>query len=322
MFRVSKLESMIELVEEQLVKGRLRWLANFSEIHKDYPVEDTIFPIYASGGLQEKGFFLSRIYSAMVVPRYKVHLLLYTEPEIDKYSLRKMIMALKRKFGAEDWIFLVLVQNQRLSNTLRENIENVGEKTVGINAYSISTRETVTSNNFLGRALSKQLRLDKYRKADTASPLPDRVLPKQLKLGQFEYQKFDIPNYLKSFTITFALGIGLLAFAGLSGIRQAISPLTILILFILAIIIGRVIYKSRYHISVQLDSKGFKMREGNKTTQRNWRDYASISIFVSSQLETFLRLKSKDETFDLPLSRTGLPRRETYNMVRQILEGS
>src|SRR4030067_2261819 len=111
---MNELKFIIDLVERDLVKGNLRWLANFNEIRRDFRVEDVEFQIYASGGLQEKGFFLSRIYSALVVPRYKVHLLLYTSPEINKDLLRKAILALKRKFGGVDWSFLLFVPGHPL----------------------------------------------------------------------------------------------------------------------------------------------------------------------------------------------------------------
>src|SRR5512136_2310609 len=139
-----------DLIEEQIIKGRLKWLANLNEIRKSFIIEDLTFPIYASGGLQEKGFLLSRIYSALVVPKYRVRLLLRTASEIDTQSLRRIVIALKREFGMDDWIFVVLMQNQRLSKAFRESINAVEDKTVGICAYSVSTKESVTSNNFLG----------------------------------------------------------------------------------------------------------------------------------------------------------------------------
>jgi hypothetical protein len=49
-------------------------LANFNEIHRTYTIGDITFPIYASGSLQERGFFLSKIFSALVTPKYKIHL--------------------------------------------------------------------------------------------------------------------------------------------------------------------------------------------------------------------------------------------------------
>src|SRR3990170_6555909 len=151
-----ELTFITNLVEEQLVKGHFRWLANFSEVQRDYVVEDVVFPVYALGGLQEKGFFLSRIYSTFVTPKYKIHFLLFSSPEINTASVRKMILALKRKLGAEDWIFLVLVQGQPISKALRDSIESIDDKTVGICAYGIGEKDLVVSNNVLGRGLSKQ----------------------------------------------------------------------------------------------------------------------------------------------------------------------
>jgi hypothetical protein len=286
-----------DLIEEQIIKGRLRWLANFNEIRKGYAVDDIVFPIYASGGLQEKGFLLSRIYSAMVVPRYKVHLMVYSAPEITRDLLSKIAIALKRKFPSPDWVFLILVQGQPIGNSLKGSIEEIDDKNLGVAAYGLGAKETITSNNVLGRGLGKQLK------------------PYEVK-----YENFDVPNYLKSFTATFVLGILLLVFLGLSGYTVAIQPATILFMLVLAIVVGYAIYRSHYKMSVTLDSKGFKLREGNKITEQKWNNFSGVSVFISPNLEVFLRLKSKDDKFDLPISRTGLPRRETYRMVREILK--
>jgi hypothetical protein len=226
-----------------------------------------------------------------------VHLLVYTSPEINRETLRKIVFALKRKFQAPDWVFLILVQGQPIGKALQESIEEIDDKNLGIAAYGLGAKENVTSNNVLGRGIAKQIK------------------PYEVK-----YENFDVPNYLKSFTATFALGIGLLVFLALSGFSLAISPVTILIMLVFAVIVGQVIYKQRYHMSVIIDSRRFKLREGRKITERKWSTYSGVSIYISPNLETFLRLKSKDESFDLPLSRTGLPRRETYNMIKQIVK--
>ena len=294
---MSELTLVNDLVEEKIVKGDLRWLANFNEVRRDYAVETIVFPIYASGGLQERGFFLSRIFSTLVVPRYKIRFLLYTSPEIDASFLRKMILTCKNKFDPDDWIFLALVQSQPFKKELKDTVTSVGEKTVGIVAYSLAQNETVYSNNVLGKGLAKQL-----------------------KLTEAKFESFDVPNYLKSFTLTFALGTFLLVIISLLGARQAISPLTLLVMAFFSLIIGQLIYKSRYHMSISIDSKGFQLRQGKKVTKGKWSDYTSLSIFVSSGRETYLRLSSKKDTFDLPLSRVGMPRRETYNIIRQLIK--
>ncbi len=284
------------LVEEQLVKGHFRWLANFSEVQRDFEVEDTVYSVYAAGGLREKGFFLSKIYSTFVTPNYKIHFLLYSAPEINPVNVKKMILALKRKLGAEDWLFLVLAQGQPMGKALRESIESVDDRTVGVCGYGVGQKDLVRSNTVLGRGLAKQL-----------------------KLNEVKFEDFDVPNYLKSFTLTFAAGVGLLVFLALSGVTQAISVITLMILAVLSILIGQVVYKSRYHTSIKIDGKGFRLREGNKTKERKWTDFQDVSILISSNQETFLRLKAKNETVDLPIARTGLPRRETYNIVKHLI---
>ena len=293
-----ELNFIIDMVEEQLVKGNLRWLANFNEIRRDYDIGDVTFPIYASGGLQEKGFLLSRLYSALVTPRYKIHLLLYTAPEVDPKLLRKMILLCKQRFGPDDWIFLSLVQSQPLEKTVKEIITNTADRTVGIAAYSLASKETVTSNNVLGRGLEKQLKLTEAR-----------------------FEVFDIPDFLKSFTIVFGLGTFMLIALTLSGIQQVSTnmPLALMIMAPISLIAGHRIYKGRYHMTLTLDNKGFQVREGNKMTEGKWSDYTDATIYITSARETCLRLRSKEENFDLPLSRVGISRKEAYNMVRQLI---
>jgi len=287
------------MVEEQIVKGNLRWLANFNEIHKDYVIGDITFPIYASGGLQERGFFLSRIYSALVTPRYKIHLLLYTAPEVNNKLLRKIILSCKNKFGADDWIFLGLVQSQPFEKTVKEAITNTADKTVGIAAFSLTSKEIVTSNNVLGKGLAKQL-----------------------KLIEAKFEAFDVPNYLKGFTMIFGLGTLMLITIALSGVPQVFSNtiLTFLLLAVFSLIAGHRIYKMRYHVTLSLNSKGFQLQEGRRLTNDKWSNYSDVTIYITPRLETCLRLHSKEETFDLPLSRVGISRKETYNAIKQLIK--
>jgi hypothetical protein len=285
------------MFEEQIVKGNLRWLANFNEIHKDYTIGDVTFPIYASGGLRERGFFLSKIYSALVTPKYKVHLLLYTTPELNPKLLRKIIISCKSKFGADDWIFLGLVQNQPFEKTTKEAITNTADKTVGIAAFSLASKETVTSNNVLGKGLAKQL-----------------------KLTEAKFEAFDLPNYLKGFTMILGLGVLILIVLALSGLPQAIQPLTLLLMAVFSLIAGHRIYKTRYHMTLSLNSRGFRLQEGRKVTEGKWSNYSDVTMYITPKMETCLRLHSKDENFDLPLSRVGVSRKEAYNTIRQLMK--
>jgi hypothetical protein len=284
------------MVEEQLVSGDLRWLANFNEIHRDYVLGDVVFPIYATGTLQERGFFLSRIYSALVTPKYKINFLLYTSEEIDPKFLRKIILACKSRFGPDDWVFLALAQSEPIGSVLKKTITEMHEKTLGIAAYSLKSKESVSSDNVLGRSLAKHVKLNEAR-----------------------FEAFDWINYLKSFTIVFVLGIALLIFISLSGLREAIQPLTLLLTAVFSLIVGHAVYKKRYHTTLTLSSKGFALKEGGATREGKWSDYSDAAIYVTPAREIYLRLSGKEKTFDLPVSRTRISRNEAYNTIKQLL---
>ncbi len=285
------------MVEEQLVKGNLRWLANFSEIRKDYTIGDVTFPLYAYGSLQEKGFFLSKIFSALVTPRYKIHLLIYTEQNFDPKLVRKLVLACKGKFGSEDWIFLGLVQKEAFQKATKEAIANTADKNVGIVAYSLASKERVTSENVLGKGLAKQLKLTEAR-----------------------FEAFDLPNYLKSFTITFFLVVLFLVFLTISGIQNIVNPLSLLIAIVVSLLVGHRLYRTRYHTVLSMDGKGFQLWEGKTVKEGKWADFSDVAIYVTPKRETCLRLYSKNGNIDLPLSRTGLSRKETYSIIKRLVK--
>ncbi len=299
---MSELDFITEMVEEQLIKGNLRWLADFNEIHRDYTVGNVVFPIYAFGSLQEKGFFLSRIYSALVTPKYKINFFFYKSKEIDPKLLREMILSLKSKFGSGDnWIFLGLVQSQPLEKAVKSAVEDLSDRNVGVAIFTLASKEAVSSNNVLGKGLIKQL-----------------------KLTEAKFEIFDLPNYLKSFTMVFCLGILIVLFIALSGLRQAVQPstlpLTLLLVAAFSLIGGYRLYKTSYHTTLSLNDKGFVLEEGRKTKEGKWSEYIDAVIHVTSKREACIRLRSKKETFDLPISRAGISRKEAYHTIRQLIK--
>lgn len=292
-----ELDFITDMVEEKLVKGNLRWLANFNEIDRDYAISDITFPIYASGSLQERGFLLSRLFSTLVTPKYKIHFFLYTSPEVDPKFLRKMILAFKSRFGADDWVFLGLVQSQPLGKNTKETVADITDKNIGIAIYSLAPKEMVSSNNVLGRNLAKQLKLTEAR-----------------------FEAFDLPNYLKSFIMILSLGTLMLIFLYFSGVKQAISIYTLLLMTLFSLISAYPVYKTRYHMTLSINSKGFHLRKGKTITEGKWSNYTDATIYITPNYETCLRLHSKKETFDLPLSRVGLSRKDAYNAIKQLIK--
>jgi len=293
---VYEVNFIADMVEEKLVKGNLRWLANFREIHRDYAVGDIIVPVYALGSLEEKGFLLSRIFSTFVTPKYKIHFLIYTSNDIDVKFLRKLVISCKNKFGPDDWIFIELVQRTPIEKTVKDAIKNIADKRVGVVASSLASKDEVFSDNILGRSLKKQLKLTEAR-----------------------FEAFDAPDYLKGFAIVFFLGTFMLIALQLFFLIPAVRLESLLLMLTFSAILGYSVYKTRYHRVLKLNEKGFELWKGKSSTQGKWADFTDVSIYIAPNRESFLRLYSKEGTTDLPLSRVGMSRKEAYSAIRQLL---
>jgi len=286
------------MMEEHLAKGNLTWLANFNEIYRDYVLDDFTVPVYAVGSLTERGFFLSRMFSFFVTPKYKIHFLLCTPTELSVKFLRKLILSCKRKFGADDWIFIALVYSKPLEKGVKDDISNLADERVGVAAYSLASKDEVASDNVLGRALKKHL-----------------------KLTEAKFETINVPDYLKSVAIVFSLGtlfLVALLFLGL-GISR-FMPLALLIMLAFSIIAAYPMYKRRYHTVFSLDGKGFKFWKGGDLIEGKWSNYTDVSIYITPRREACIRLHSKERAFDIPLSKVGLSRKEAYNAIKQILK--
>ncbi|MEM3549787.1 MAG: hypothetical protein QXN87_05175 [Candidatus Bathyarchaeia archaeon] len=291
-----ELEFIKDAVEEQIIRGNLRWLANFNEIRRDYALGEIVFPIYASGGLQERGFLLSKVFSALVTPKFRVHFFLYTCPSLDTKIFRKIVTSLKGKFGRDDWILLSLVQNQPISKDLKNAVKEVKDKNLGVTISSLESRENLPSENVLGKGLIKQFKVTEAR-----------------------FEAFDLPNYLKSFTIVVFLGVFILVFLAISGFSQAVHPLTLLLLVFFSFIAGHKIYKSRYHTKLTLTSDGFRIQEGQRVTEGKWHEYKEATFYITPNRETYIRLYSEKGKVDIPVSRAGIPRKEAYNTIQRLM---
>jgi hypothetical protein len=117
----------------------------------------------------------------------------------------------------------------------------------------------------------------------------------------------------------FFFGTLLLVALAFSGWRQAVQPLTLLLMATFSLIIGHRIYKSRYHMTITLNSRGFQIKEGSTVKGGKWSDYTDVTVYITPRRETCLRLHAGKESFDLPISRAGISRKEAYNTIKQLI---
>ncbi len=291
-----ELDFIVDMMEEQLIKGTLRWLASFKEVYRDYALGSFSIPIYAVGSLTEKGFFLSRIFSAFVTPKYKIHFLLYTSDVLSAKSMRELILSCKRKFGSEDWIFITVVQTSRIEKAVRSAVKSLADKQVGLAVYSLAAKDEVSSNNVLGRALKQRLRLTEAR-----------------------FEPLNVPDYLKSITVMFTSGVLLLVLLIIMGTSLNV-PLSLLVILAFSIIAAYPLYRRWFHTAFLVNSKGFILWKGQDVAEGKWADFTDISLHITPQHDVHIRLHAQKAVFDIPLSRVGLSRRETYAAIKQRLK--
>jgi hypothetical protein len=210
--------------------------------------------------------------------------------------MRKLILSCKRKFGSKDWVFITLVQDKTVDKALRSAVTDLADKQVGLAIYSLASKDEISSNNVLGRALKKRLRLTEAR-----------------------FEPLNVPDYLKSITIMFSSGVLFLVVLLFMGINLNML-LALLVILTFSIIAAYPIYKRYFHTVFSANNKGFRLWKGRRLVGGKWANYTDISIHITPQHDTHIRLHSKKETFDIPLSRVGLSRKETYDTIKQRLK--
>jgi hypothetical protein len=177
-------------------------------------------------------------------------------------------------------------------------VEKIADSKVGVALYSLASKNMISSENVLGKALKKQL-----------------------NLAEAKFEAFDFPNYLKSFAMIFSLGTLMLIVVAFSfNMPVAVHPVTLLSMALISILIGHKIYKTRYHNTLTLNGVGFKLQEGKNVTDEKWLNFKDISLHITPKHETCLRLYSKEKTLDLPLSRVGMSRKEAYSLIEQLIK--
>ena len=125
---------------------------------------------------------------------------------------------------------------------------------------------------------------------------------------------------MKSVTIVFSLGVLFLVALLFLGVSGRGMPLALLIMLAFSVIAAYPVYKRRYHTVFSVNGRGFKLWKGGNLAEGRWSDYTDASIYITPRREACIRLYSKEETFDIPLSKVGLSRKEAYNAIKQMLK--
>ena len=141
-------------LEKNMLMGSARWVADFTESFRHYPIEGTVWDMVVRGHMRGKGLFLSRLFAYLSLPNYQVACFAYT-PELGDSDLRGLVKRIQGYMKDEelDWCWLVLPQEGPFSSRLRAALEKIDYREIGIALVDISSREILTNPSYVGQRL-------------------------------------------------------------------------------------------------------------------------------------------------------------------------
>jgi hypothetical protein len=156
-------QEAINRLEKEMMKGRGRWVADFSESFRNYRVGDVAFDLFISGNTRVKGFILSRVYSFFLNPNYEVGFFAVStdlDNQLNPRRLRRWILAVKSCMEKSEmkWSWLAIV-GEGLSDSVKKCVQEAADSKVGVAYFDIDSRQVVSADTYLGRQLKKYVRV-------------------------------------------------------------------------------------------------------------------------------------------------------------------
>jgi len=146
-------------LENNLMLGSGRWVADFTESFWEYPMGDVVFDMFVTATMRPKGFFLSRVAAWLTTPNYYVACFAYSQdPELKHLHqvLNTISTFLKQQEFA--WAWLVVPHEGAFSRKAESMVQSTGLREIGIALVDLSSQEVVNSESHVGRGLVKIVR--------------------------------------------------------------------------------------------------------------------------------------------------------------------
>ncbi len=139
-------------VERNLILGSGRWVAEFNESFRNFPVGQQSFDLYVRGGTRPKGLLLSRLFAYFSLPSYNVAFFVKHVPK-DDFSLGELRKAVEGRASKHNirWNWLVLARSGGFPEKLVKRVDGFDKQELAITLVNIKDQDIDTSSNVLGR---------------------------------------------------------------------------------------------------------------------------------------------------------------------------
>ena len=149
-------------VEQNLMVGAGRWVAEFNESFRSFPVGNHTFDLYVRGGTRPKGFLLSRLFAYFSLPSYNVAFFAKHVPR-DDFNLGELRKAVEGRAAKRNirWTWLVLIRSGSFPGELVRRVDGFDKPELGISLVNLADWDVDTSSNILGRRALSMVRIFK-----------------------------------------------------------------------------------------------------------------------------------------------------------------
>ena len=145
-------QTYIQNLEKNIMLGAGRWVADFRESFRNFPLGSLTFDLFIRGSTRPKGFLLSRLFAYFAMPDYRVAFYAKHTPD-DGFNLSSLCKAIRKHSEKRNikWSWLTLFRSSPFPESLIKRVEGFKEENIGIALVNTEEQEIDTSPSILGR---------------------------------------------------------------------------------------------------------------------------------------------------------------------------
>jgi len=141
-------------LEDNLMVGSGKWVADFTESFWEYPMGDLVFDMFITAKVRPKGFFLSKVAAWLTTPNYHIACFAYSQdPGLKR--LHEILTTISKFLKEEDlaWAWLVIPHEGSFSRKAKAMVEHTDSKEIGIALVDLDSQDIIPSKSYWGRRM-------------------------------------------------------------------------------------------------------------------------------------------------------------------------
>jgi hypothetical protein len=143
-------------LEDNLIVGSGKWVADFNESFWEYPMGDLVFDMFITAKVRPKGFFLSKVAAWLTTPNYYVACFAYSkDPGLKR--LHEILTTISRFLKEEEfaWAWLVIPHEGEFSRKARMMVEHTDVREIGIALVDLNSQEIINSASYWSQRMPR-----------------------------------------------------------------------------------------------------------------------------------------------------------------------